>query len=440
MQKYYVPGLESVSFQSDSFFKALCECIGNLRTKGDYKPKAINESGLVATVMAYTGMLIDFKIDPSESVNAWVMLPQLDKNHPFWDAFRREYGNSEGVALIKAAGGTVRGTVDRETGRVSGVYSKVEATVALNRGLINNKTRYTTEEVVSILLHELGHLFTYFEVFGKISRTSNIIAAMAKGLYELEDQTARTDVIKEASKALCIDIEDPGSIAQLPKGKRETSAETIFISKLAMSARSESGISSYETRSCEQLADQYAMKFGAGRHLATANFKMYSDDGDASYRSRSLHILLEVIDAVHVTAIGAGWALMFGASTVAAVAGTAAATFGFVTVLALLIYDPLDRTYDNGEQRIVLMRRTLTEALKNPKLSDEQRKAYLADIEVIKSLDTQLQFKRGLFEYLVTTITPRGRKDLRQQDIQKSIEALLTNDLFVKASQFKVGV
>lgn len=426
-------GIEGISFQDGSFFNALVEKVQDLRDSKNYSPKNIEKNGINQMVFEKTGMLISFGIDPSRSANAFVLLPHLDKNHPFFPMQWRDFLPTEAINMIKAGGGELRGSVDLTNAKVSGIYSKVEVVTKVTKGMFEN-TKYTTEEICAIICHELGHLFTYFEMFGRINRTANIVSAMCRAMYEMEDQQQRETIIKEAAKSLQISIEDPSELARIQRGKREDTCATVFVTKAVHASRSETGYHAYEMRSCEQLADDFAMRMGAGRHLATGLHKLYDSFWESSTISTTKHVIMQLVETFVWMGMGAFYGFMIGG--VAAIGAGAVA----MPLLILMLANPNEKVYDNGEDRIMLMKRTLVTALKNKDLPEELRKSYLSEITAIDEIVKKLDFKRGIFDYIITTFGVRGRREYRQEQIMKDVENLLTNDLFVHAQQLRAGV
>lgn len=428
-------GIEGISFQDGSFFNALVEKVQDLRDSKDYSPKNIEKNGINQMVFEKTGMLISFGVDPSICVNAFLLSPILDKNHPFVSMQWREVAYSEAISMIKGGGGEIKGSVDLTKARVGGIYSKVEFILGVTRGMMDNKS-YSSEEVSAAICHELGHLFTYFEMFGRINRTANIVSAMCRAMYEMEDQQQRETIIKEAAKSLQISIEDPSELARIQRGKREDICATVFVTKAVHASRSETGYHAYEMRSCEQLADDFAMRMGAGRHLATINNKIDKLAYESSTISTGKHMLIQLAATVYWMTTGAGFGLMITAFSMVGMAIGAVA----MPLLILMLANPNEKVYDNGEDRIMLMKRTLVTALKNKDLPEELRKSYLSEITAIDEIVKKLDFKRGIFEYIITTFGVRGRREYRQEQIMKDVENLLTNDLFVHAQQLRAGV
>lgn len=429
--------LESISFQDGKFFAALVAKIDELRQSKNYSPKAIEKLGIDQLVFDATGMCVRFGIDTASHANAYILLPHLDKNHPFFPMQWRDMTATQAIAMIRAGGGEIKGWVDLEQARVGGIYSKVEAVTKVTRGLMDDH-KYTTPEICGIICHELGHLYTYFEMFGRINRTANIVAALSRAVFSMEDQNQRETIIKEAARALQISIEDPSELARLPAGRREDTLTTVFVTKAVHASRSETGFHAYEMRSCEQLADDFAIRMGAGSHLASGLYKLFSRFGESSTISPVTHTILQLLSLFGDLIVIAGVSAYIGGALIGA---GAAATVGVIALplLILLLYNPNEKIYDNGEDRIMLMKRTLVNAIKNKDISDDLRKSYATEITAIDNIAKQLDYKRGIFEYIITTFGVRGSREYRQEKIMKDVENLLTNDLFVHANQLRVG-
>ena len=431
--------LESISFQDGKFFAALVAKIDELRQSKNYSPKAIEKLGIDQLVMDHTGMCVRFSIDPAKHANAYILFPHLDKNHPFFPMQWRDMLPTEAIAMIRAGGGEIKGWVDLEQARVGGIYSKVEAVTKVTKGLIED-SKYTTPEICGIISHELGHLFTYFEMFGRINRTSNITAALSRAIFSMEDQNQRETIIKEAARALQISIEDPAELARLPAGKREDVLTTVFVTKAVHMSRSETGFHAYEMRSCEQLADDFAIRMGAGSNLATGLHKLYSSYGESSTINPVKHTIMQLITTFVYMGIGAFGAYVTLATGAVVGLGVAIACGAVaIPLLILLLSNPNEKIYDNGEDRIMLMKRTLVSAIKSKDISDDLRKSYADEIAAIDSIVKGMDYKRGIFEYIITTFGVRGSREYRQEKIMKDVELLLTNDLFVHANQLRVG-
>ena len=98
MGKKYDISLESIAMQSGQFFDLLVENIEFLRNDGRYTTATIKESGIMENIRLQTGLNVDFGIRKDGGVGAYVLLPNVDRNHPFIKSeFRQFLSNDVGV-------------------------------------------------------------------------------------------------------------------------------------------------------------------------------------------------------------------------------------------------------------------------------------------------------------------------------------------------------
>ena len=431
------PSTESISFQDGGFFKELVAHVAKLRESGYSTPESIKRSGFEELIFKHTGMSVELSVDRTDlSINAGIMLPSFDRNHPFFSDIRRFFDTSENALnMIKDANGCIDGIVDLKNARVGGVFSQVKTQMYIAGGMMRNKA-VTNEMIAAAICHELGHLYTFFEVFGRTFTTTCIIAAASAGIFDIEDQEARRVIIAAANEKLdnVISDDEVARLAALPKGKRSEVTQTVLVTNAFYESRTATGARAYELRSCEQLADEFAIKIGAGRHLAEMNDFIYRNYNTLSTQSRTRYVLSFVFDIL-VTI----FRLVAGAIAIAK--GYIFYPFLMITYVALdlLMANPTELIYDRDKQRQTSIKRFLTEALKDPTLTAERKKYYLGEIEAVTELEKTLKDRLTWHEYVVKSLGPRSRKEFKQEQILKDIENLMTNDLFTKAAQFSLG-
>jgi hypothetical protein len=91
MRNYQI-GLESIAVQSDVFFNQLTENIAFLRNDGRYTTPNIKESGVMENIFMQTGLKVNFIVQDIPAIGAYVVLPNVDRNHPFIKSdFRNTY-------------------------------------------------------------------------------------------------------------------------------------------------------------------------------------------------------------------------------------------------------------------------------------------------------------------------------------------------------------
>lgn len=417
MGKNFGISLESIAMQSGQFFDLLVENVEFLRNDGRFTTATIKESGIMETIRLQTGLSVDVNIRKEGGIGAYVMLPNVDRNHPFINTeFRQFLNNDVGVSALTFKDIVPKGTVNTQTGKVSGWFSEIRCQMVISYALFTAKD-FTNEEIAAVILHELGHLFTYFLHLGSTVVSNLVVTAAAQQVIGAKTYEERSYILKEAERTLGIEVPNKEAMAKINADKEGNGIQTVMLSGLVEKARFETGFNLYELRSCEQIADQFAVKHGAGVHLASGLDRIYRTYGHSSYRNRMLHVLME-IGKLLLFALG----LWLGA------------------VVPLLLYvlhiNPLKKEYDDPKQRLQFIVSTLTEEIKKRQLPEERRKQLVNDIEIVKSLMDKAEDKRTLNQVFWQYCRSEGSAAAKQEKLAKSIQELTHNALFVSASQF----
>lgn len=406
-------GLEAIQVQSDLFFKDLVLAFGRLRGLQNPTEKSVAGVGFEAIVKRHTGLTIKFNLDKSSDINAYVIPPMVDKNNPLiYDWWKPHIDNTDVKKFIKAKrSDIIKGFVDLQRGVVGGIFSEIVHQVFVHRGLVDSKMM-SDEERAAVFLHEIGHLFTYYEFLGHTLTTNVILHAATQAFFKSDDLIKRTQIVDETCKALEIDLEDPEALV---KCTSKEVFQTVVLRKAILDAKSATGSAIYDVTATEALADQYAIRQGAGRHLATALDRMHRYyGGGPSYQSTAGHLFATLIRV-----------LLFFALILP--------TFGLIFLVLFL--NPALKLYDEPGARLSRMRRELVAALKDQSTPAPQRQAWVEDIEAIDALLKNIDDKRTLMEMFYTSVLPGGRRQYQQLKFQVDLERLVNNQLFVTAEK-----
>lgn len=407
--------LEAISQQSGALFAELTKAVGFLRTENTYTTESVKSSEIMDVVKAYTNMSIQFNIGNYRE--AHIRLPMLDANHPFIRDYMRKYGSYDtGVQLIRALGGSATGGVSLKEGKVFGVYGDIVGYVCMGVGFFRDR-RYSDSELAAIILHELGHLFTYFELLGSVVMTSHVISCAAKTMVDTEDYEKRLTVLKEAEQVLGIEVPDKDRVASKNKLVRSLSTQVALITATSKTQRSETGNSIYEMRSCEQIADQFAARHGAAKDLVLALDRLYRDHYDTSTMSMFEHVVIEVCKVIFFLC--------------------AAILAPGPVIVWLVFFNPTHKIYDDPAQRVKLLKQQAINELKDKKLDDDRRDTILKDLDIMEEVEDGLDDKRSLLEVFWTTIIPSGVSAASQEKGAKQLEELINNQLFVQSAKLK---
>lgn len=416
------PALEAIAFQNPIVFKELTaaykalEGVNAADIAGD--PLLQTVTGIIEH---HTGISLipdttEFGSGPA------VQIPSLNRNNILVESIYRNYiSSADGLKMINDADGVARGTVSLRQAKVTGIFTDLKARLFMPASFIADK-KFTPEEKAAVTLHEVGHIFTYFEYICRTVKTNQAMAGVAKALDGTNTVDEREAVLITMKRKFNLKDLDTKTLA---KSNDKRVAEVVLISNIIMEARDELGANIYNTTSFEYLSDDFAARMGAGAYLATALDKIFRSHHHISYRSGPTYIAVEAIKLGFL--LSPLWAPHAIVTRLAISAS-----------LSMLAMDGNgDNTYDRPGARMTRIRNTLMEALKDKTLSDEERKEYETDIETVDDISKSINDRRQWLGAMWDFIWPGARKARTQEKLQQDLEELARNDLFLKSSQLR---
>lgn len=374
----------------------------------------IKESGLERIVKYYTGVSVNFRSGGGIGINAYVMPPTLDRNHPLLRKDRRRaWGNDDAVAQLRKAKGSIEGSIDLDEGRVSGVYTEIVSDVFVASQIVQGDM-FSVEEASAIFLHELGHLMSYYEYLGRSYLVNHVLGDLVRGYAEADSVKQRVELLAVTKDTLDLselDVEEAAGITDV-----ET-VQTLIVSEVVNTPASGTNTRVYDYRTWEALADQYVSRVGAGRYLATGLDRLFRMAGTRSYYSNLKYLMIEAVKIVII----AKWFV------------------GTFLILSLVVgfREPKD-LYDPPGDRLNRIRRDLVEAMKNPKLDKAYRKRLQEDADVIADLLSNVKDRESIIGYLWKRLYPPNLKQMNRVKMMQDLESLANNELFVKANLLTV--
>ena len=401
------PALESIDFQSTLFNNELTLACDGLRgLSGEQLSDHENITLVNKIIRKYTGLnasVVPGIYSPS------VEIPMVNKNNVLINNFIRNYLNSsDGIRMIENSDKVISGTVDMRTGKVTGVYADIPSTINMPVSAFKDKS-FTGEEFAAIILHEIGHLITFYTFMGEVASTNQCLAGIAKGM-DGSDVNQREAVLIAAKNKLKLKDFDTKALA-----KADVKAvHAVVISNQVKQSISLLDRNIYDFSSWEYLADQYAARQGAARPLATALSKIYKGSYNIAFRGSVGFLIMEALKIVLLV-------------------------LSPVLAVFLFVMDGQgDGTYDLPGARLKRIRNQVIENLKDRNLTKDDVERLNSDVAAIDGCLESINDRRQLISVLQDFLWPSASKDRAFTKLQQELEDLAANDLFAKSAEWRM--
>jgi hypothetical protein len=438
MSKLSLPtiSMEAINYQGRSLLLFdLVSAVEILRSSSIINQDALDSSGLSAVIFKRTGIRVQLLLNKGEhDYDNFVEPPVVDAANPYF-ILLNSYGLAKaGISILERHQRALRlasetmGLVDLKHGRVGGVFSTLTNRMFLSQAMLRDQ-HFTSEEVAAIILHEIGHLFSYFETVAHSSASNSVISTAIDALRGLDDRSIK---IKLVSNSLNVfGHEDDDTVEVIADVDDDVTLRIVLLKTIEEAAQTRMRVLSQErsvsvnTRSIEHMADQYAIRNGASLQLAVAQHKLGKHYAINDYDRRQAVFL--AFQATRYTSLIALTLLIppVGATIT-------------VMLALLLCTDAYSADYrTDPSTRIARIKVDLVQLLKNTKLDSKLRKQILDDIEAIDALREDAKEHEGVVRYLWRTIIPTGRHQAKIREFQKGLEDLVNNDLFVQAQRLR---
>lgn len=410
----------AVAFQVSNIFRMeLTNAIEESRGTGK-----LDIARIAAVIKKHTNLSVQVGLDTTLVPNAYVIPPKVDKNHPIVNEWRRAFNaNTDGINSINFTNGAAFGGVDFETGKVSGVFSKLTSEIWITKGAIEGygQIRLTSGEITGMIIHEIGHVITYFATLGQTFRTAFILDGFVRETMKVNEKEVRYKLIREFESETGVTISDKARVAE---SENEGSIATVVLSDIIESSRSQYGTTLYDMRSWEALSDQYAARMGCAGELASALDKLYGIYEPMYYRGTFKYLMVEIGKFLGVFLLITANALLLN-------------IIGLVIIFVYLSASPHQREYDNPHERLVKLRNELIAQLKDKNINKERSASLLADIEAINRALDNVKDRHSFFEKFWLVVSPYTRRQVKMGKEIQELEQLVNNEIFVEAAKLK---
>jgi hypothetical protein len=419
-----VVSIETIQFQSTLFFKELTMAVGELRKSAPFTKTTYispynnnqdkNEAAekVIAVIKHHTNLSIGLLFSPL-ALEPMVGVNVIDKNNVLINSFRKNGMDSNfGFSLLKFSHKAVRGTVSLVSGKVTGIFETISSNITFPNWLLQD-SEYSDAELAAFYLHELGHVFTYFEYIARSVTTNQILHGIVEGMLGAKTNEDREIIFKAAANDLLLKDLDAKTLSTV---KNPDVVQVVFIDSITKQIRSELGSDIYDFSSWEALSDLYATSQGAGRDLAVAISRANKKYGSGkSFRSLPQFLAMEAVK------------LLLAVSVVGIP----------ISLLMVAIDSGGDSTDDQIGVRMKRIRNHIVENLKDTDLPPEDATRLHDDLAAIDHVMDKVKDRRQLANLLLDVFNSEYRQARSQYVLQRDLEDIAANDLFIKASVIK---
>lgn len=380
------------------------------------------------------------EVKKASFLNAAAYIELLDIYHPLNKGLLDALGNAAnyflGDALVKPnfkklVQGKIDkiGSLDFKNARANGVFSQLEYRVELLTPLFEKETDF----ILSVFMHELGHIWTFMEYVHHITYKNVIVTNIVKDFLNIKEDTLRVEFVAKVNNIFGINV--PEDLAK----QSDPKAQLVVIGDIYKQMYNDFSETTYNTTSTEVLADQFASRFGLGMSL----IKGMSGE-EFSWKALHANALFGFISSLIIITLTSLSAFLMAIGTIVItaemifclLAASAAGLFGILDSISVGQFKLGASNYDTPKQRLVRIRNMMINQLKtDPKNNDIK--------ELIKQIDESSAYidKTDDFNGFMVKLCRWVSSDFRTQEERKIynqlLEDLADNTLYVTGNKFK---
>lgn len=319
--------------------------------------------------------------------------------------------------------------IDLKNAKVGGIFSEYETPIYMGYYAIRS-LRLSAEEIAAVLAHEIGHCFVAYEMAFRTIRTNQILAAATKAAAG-GDQGEYEYVLKTSEDVLNL---KGGVFDELKETKDQKTIMTVILGKAERKTHDESlmGNTTYDVTTFEAMADNFAARLGLGKPLVTGLEKVYRYFGSTEY-STMARVGATIMDIYQVMGIIGG---------VIALASNPVTGGFYLGMNLVILYSRLDgrdhnNVYDKLSVRFKRIKEQMVQYLKDTKLPSAEVTKTLDAIAVVEKSISEVSEYKGFLPAIFNLIDPASRSVNNARDVQKKLETLVANDMYLKAAMLR---
>lgn len=440
--------LEAIDFQrSELLLKELSLQIAALQGTTDHTVRTAILKKMDKIAFEKTGIKFRLHLLKDREPNAFIVTADSSSANPMRpEAVKERLRRSN--ASMPTEKEFFKGTVNLQTGKVSGIYSEIPLDVFFSVAFLQRTPKgnmFAPEELAAVLIHEFGHGWMYLYMLGRTTVSNLSVAEIATAIAGGADHKTVQEIIKVVEVKTGYRLKELGTVDANPS---PVMVQQVIMAQHIERIRSDLGTRYYDARAFEFAADQFSARHGGAVWIVKGLDRMYREFGyrPAEYTSSYVQLLMSLI--THGKEIlASGMAVSAGISAGVAV-GTAVASLAggllvgyvlriaVVTALTALAGGDI---YDNIPERFAAMRRELIASTKSADLSADQRKIIADQIDEIDGVLSSLKkdIGPGALDALMAGFFSGKTKELKYMRL---LEDLGNNRFFELSNKLQAQV
>lgn len=302
-------------------------------------------------------------------------------------------------------------TVDLKHLKISGTFPKNQShMILIPVGLFNPRYNFTTPEIIAMILHEFGHMFSTYINMGDYVWLNFYLTEGLEVLQGHKRSKIKSELFNAEWLSKNLSKEELGNFIYGQTDPEAAKRVALIASRrLPRHHLTDNPLTAMLRE--EQFADMFATRLGYGKDLAKAVFNLRRLLGE------------HVVETGKVRAIANGLIILASIPLLPLLAITTV----FERLPEEHLTDPIKR-YDNDKERLNKLRRDLIFQMKQ---NEVDVLTTIEDIKVIDLYIKQILDNRTYYQTLVTFFRPSIRKAEHNKKTEELLESLVNNNLFI---------
>lgn len=410
--------VESIKQQKPDFFKALIAVYDRYR---DLRLAELLRSDLDKSVSEciqhFTRANITFTYDEDSGPDAEFSISFFNPTHPLTPNLIRNRQSR----LLNLHFDLTNARILGDTKEIVGV-GFIPVAQVMNRAI-------SSAMLAAGTLHEFGHYYIELMTLGSIARVNPAIERVAKNFDNNPDYQYRRSLIVREFKDSSL---TPEALDRIARADDKVMVVTQAITETRDNLVHLLGADVYDKTISEAVADEFAVRHGAGQALA-----QYADYLNRRNNARNERLNARLGYYVRVTA---GFLSLGTLAVTGSIAAAGVVLGAMVLVFTSVWTKPTEEEYlyDRDRDRLIRIRNQMQLRMRTTVKTSNQYKALKMELDAVDDLIKNTAANNDNFNAILTRIfNPTARRRLEQAKTEHLFEALAYNPLFDAALKLK---